>query len=228
MQKYTALILARANSSRIKNKNFIYFYGKPMFTWSVNAILKTKIFNKIFLSTDNDKIFLKDNRICQVFKRNKKNASKFATTADAVLEFIKKSKNIIDQKYLLVVYGCAPFIKKNEILRGLNLIKKKNFDSLFPVVENEIPLEKNLFIFKGKIKPIYIKKFNNNNQNLPKVYKDAGQWYLINIKKFLVKKKILTKNSGFIILKSEDCHDINYYNDLRIAKLKFKKLITKS
>lgn len=228
MQKYTSLILARANSSRIKKKNFINFYGKPMFTWSVNAILKTKIFNKIFLSTDNEKIFLKKSRIYQVFKRNKRNASKFATTSDAVLEFIKKNKNIIDQKYLLVAYGCAPFIKSNEILKGLDLIKKKKFETLFPLLENETPLEKNLFISKGKIKPLYKKKFNNNNQDLPKVYKDAGQWYWIDIKKFIVKKKILTKNSGFIILKPEDCHDINSYSDLKIAKLKFKKLITKS
>jgi CMP-N-acetylneuraminic acid synthetase len=223
VQKYTALILARVNSSRIKKKNFINFYGKPMYTWSVNAILKTKTFNKIFLSTDNEKIFLKKSRIYQVFKRNKKNASKFATTSDAVLEFIKNNKNVIDQKYLLVAYGCAPFIKTNEILKGLDLIKKKNFDSLWTIskIDKKFHPIKILKVQMQKIKyfhkngPSFV-----NRQHLNDLYIRNGIAYFFSRDTILKKKKILPENTGYVVIK-ENVFNIDNFNDLKKARIEF-------
>ena len=40
-----AIIPARANSKRIKNKNILNFLGKPMIQWSILAAKKTKIFD---------------------------------------------------------------------------------------------------------------------------------------------------------------------------------------
>ena len=47
-----ALITARANSIRIKNKNIKSFYGKPIIAYPIKVALSSKIFDKVIVSTD--------------------------------------------------------------------------------------------------------------------------------------------------------------------------------
>ena len=51
-----AIIPARGNSKRIKNKNIKNFFGKPVIYYSIIAAKKCKIFDKIIVSTDCKKI----------------------------------------------------------------------------------------------------------------------------------------------------------------------------
>ena len=56
MVKVVAIIPARGGSKRIKNKNIKIFFGKPMIAWTIIAALKSKIFNRVVVSTDDIKI----------------------------------------------------------------------------------------------------------------------------------------------------------------------------
>ena len=51
-----AIIPARSGSKRIKNKNIKLFCGKPIIYYSINEAKKSKIFQKIIVSTDSEKI----------------------------------------------------------------------------------------------------------------------------------------------------------------------------
>ena len=51
-----AIIPARIGSKRISKKNIKKFMGKPVIWYSIKAALKTKIFNKIIVSTDDSQI----------------------------------------------------------------------------------------------------------------------------------------------------------------------------
>ena len=51
-----AIIPARKNSQRIKNKNIKIFNGKPIIFWSIKTALKSKLFKDIFVSTDSKKL----------------------------------------------------------------------------------------------------------------------------------------------------------------------------
>lgn len=51
-----AFIFARAGSKRIKNKNLVLLNSKPLIYYSIEQSLKTKLFKKIFISTDSKKI----------------------------------------------------------------------------------------------------------------------------------------------------------------------------
>ena len=51
-----AIIPARKNSRRIKNKNIIKFCGKPIIYYSLKAAKKSKLFDKIIVTTDCKKI----------------------------------------------------------------------------------------------------------------------------------------------------------------------------
>ena len=51
-----AIIPARSGSKRIKNKNIKLFFGKPIITYVIKLLIKSKIFDKIIVSTDSNKI----------------------------------------------------------------------------------------------------------------------------------------------------------------------------
>ena len=56
--KFLAIIPARKNSKGLKNKNKLTFHGKPLFLPIIESI-KSKIFDKIVLTTDDDIIIKK-------------------------------------------------------------------------------------------------------------------------------------------------------------------------
>ena len=51
-----AIIPARKGSKRIKNKNIRKFRGKPIIAYSIELAVRAKIFDKIIVSTDCEKI----------------------------------------------------------------------------------------------------------------------------------------------------------------------------
>ena len=56
-QKETiAIITARSGSKRIKNKNILKFFGKPMIAYSIIAAKNSRLFKKIYICTDSKKI----------------------------------------------------------------------------------------------------------------------------------------------------------------------------
>ena len=50
--KLIALIPARSGSQRIKNKNIYNLNNKPLIAYSIKSALKSKIFDRIIVSTD--------------------------------------------------------------------------------------------------------------------------------------------------------------------------------
>ena len=49
------VIPARLNSKRLKKKNIINFFGKPLISYSISAAIKSKIFDKIIVSTESER-----------------------------------------------------------------------------------------------------------------------------------------------------------------------------
>lgn len=54
MKKLSALILAKSESKRLKNKNMLPFNGKPMFLTNVEKCLK--LLDKVYVSSDSEDI----------------------------------------------------------------------------------------------------------------------------------------------------------------------------
>ena len=52
--KITGLMLVKKNSSRLKNKNWRRYKGKPMFQWNLEKCLM--IFDEVYISSEDDKI----------------------------------------------------------------------------------------------------------------------------------------------------------------------------
>ena len=56
MKKNISIIPARGGSKRIPGKNILDFNGRPMIAWTIDAALKSGIFDKVLVSTDSEEI----------------------------------------------------------------------------------------------------------------------------------------------------------------------------
>ena len=90
-----AVIPARSGSKRIKNKNIKSFRKKPIIYWSIRAARKSKIFKKIYVSTDSKKIANVAKRFgAEVpFLRSRKLSNDKAGTSAVIRDFINRINN---------------------------------------------------------------------------------------------------------------------------------------
>ena len=86
------IIPARGNSKRIRNKNIINFYGKPIIYYSILLAKKSKLFSRIVVSTDDNKIakIAKKYGAEVPFIRSKKLSNDYVNSTDVVIDTIKK------------------------------------------------------------------------------------------------------------------------------------------
>ena len=223
-----AIIPARGGSKRIKNKNLINFFGKPIIYHSLELALNSKIFDKVFVSTDSKKIIeiVKKKKIDISFLRSKKNSSDSATIRDVLLEVLHKlKKNDQNYKYCCCIYPTSVFLNEKLISKSFKKLKKEKLDTILTISKFENKIQRSLQINKkGMIKMKNTKYVNKMSQNLKDYYFDSGQFFWIKTDSFLKSKKIIGKKTGSIILPNIICQDINTYEDLKQAKLKYSYL----
>jgi pseudaminic acid cytidylyltransferase len=86
-----AIIPARGGSKRIPDKNVKHFAGKPIIAYSIEAAKVSGLFDKIFVSTDSEKIALTAKKFgAEVpFMRPKELSDDFTPTAMVLLHALK-------------------------------------------------------------------------------------------------------------------------------------------
>ena len=129
--KRLAIIPARGGSKRIKNKNLVEFYGKPIIYYTINNARKSKLFDKIHISTDSNLIinFLKKIKIEPEFFRPNYLAGDKTSIAE-VLKFVVREyeKKNYFFKEIWLLYSCAPLINHIDLKlasKKYNKTKKK-------------------------------------------------------------------------------------------------------
>jgi N-acylneuraminate cytidylyltransferase len=86
--RWIAVILARAGSKGIKNKNIRDVAGKPLIAWSIEAALESEAFDEVWVSTDGDEIArVAEEYGAQVHRRSPITATDKASSDLALVEF---------------------------------------------------------------------------------------------------------------------------------------------
>lgn len=225
--KKIAIIPARGGSKRIPRKNIKHFLGKPIIAYSIETAINSRLFDEVMVSTDDDeiaKIALKYGATVP-FLRSQKTANDFATTLEVLEEVLKmyKTQNK-DFDYVCCIYACAPFSSVKNLRLSLNLLINKKFDSVFPIIPFGFPIQRALKENEGKVSFYYPEFSLSRSQDLEKSYHDAGQFYWLNTEICMEKKKILTDNSGSIVLTELEGQDIDNEIDWKLAEIKYELL----
>jgi len=137
-KKIIAIIPARKGSKRIKNKNLLKINGIPLISFSINYAKKSKLIDRIFVSTDGEGISKVSKKYgAEIILRPAKLANDTSSSDSAVLHAINYVKNNLKYDFDIVV-----FLQPTTVLRQLgeldlaikSLVKKK-LDTVFYSVD---------------------------------------------------------------------------------------------
>ncbi len=223
MIKRLAIIPARSGSKRIKNKNIKNFLGKPIIFYAIDTLRKSKLFSKIHVSTDSNKIKnlvnkknLKINRL-----RPKKLSSDTAPTME-VLKYEVKKFSEYNEKYdeIWLVSACNPLLQLKDLKNAAKIFNiKKNKFSLIAVTDYPAPIEWAFEIKKNKLTPVQKNMFKVRSNKLTEKYYDCDSFAIFKPNEIINSSKFGT-NTRFIPYKinRELAVDIDSLRDWKYAE----------
>ena len=214
-----AIIPARKNSKRIKNKNIKLFKGKPIIYWTIKYLKESKLFKEIFVSTDSKKIAnLSESYGVKALYPRPKLLSNDTTGILKVMSYevkklIKRDNNFNN---VCCVFPASPLLKKFYLTKGLNLLNKDT-DFVFSVSKNEKSTLRSFYLHNNYLQMINKKFINFRTQDLPESFMDAGQFYWAEKKKWIKKRKIFSRRSKIVVLPKNLTVDIDTIEDWKRA-----------
>ena len=213
-KKVIAIIPARGNSSRLKNKNMKKFNGRPLIQWTIESAIKCKLINDILISTDSEKIlkFCKKYKSVILSRRPKKLAKKTSKMKDVVLHEIKKNK-LKNYDYFILLQPTSPLRTLETISEGIRLCYKKKLKSCVSFYRINDKFLNN-FVFKKKgIKPLKKELYESKKSYcIP-----SGDIYISEVRNFIKSKSFLNKNTIPYFIKHE-YSDIDELKEFNIAE----------
>ncbi len=222
--KNLCIIPARGGSKRIPRKNIKDFLGKPIIAYSIEAALKSGMFDEVMVSTDDDEIasVAKKYGAKVPFLRSEATSNDYATTADVineVLDCYAKSGKVFDS--FTCLYSTAPFVRPERLKEAYSIIKNDIF-SVFTCVEFSYPIQRALHIVEGKISMLQPQYLKSRSQDLEKTYHDAGQFYVCMVDDFKKNQSLWGANTAGLVLSELEVQDLDTLTDWQIAEMKFK------
>jgi len=197
-----AVILARKGSKRIPGKNTINFLGKPMIQYTIENLKKWGKAD-IIISTDDDKakeVAQKNN----VAISDRKDGGDDVTMYQSLRDVLKHAHHA---KYLLA-YACCPFDIVGDLDRAYQMLSETD------MVTTLQPCSRERYIFDDRLIP--------QGNSLDLRYTHPGQFFMGWIDPLMEGGTIFVRNKKAIIIDWKEGQDINYPEDLEIAKLKLK------
>lgn len=225
--KKIAIITARGGSKRIPRKNIKNFCGKPIIVYSIEAALNSAIFDEVMVSTDDKEIvdIARKAGAKIPFLRSQETSNDYAVTSDVIREVLMQySKLGYNFNYGCCIYPTAPFVTADKLVHAMSIIKKRNVDTVMPVVSYSFPPQRAVVIRDGMVKMQFPENLNERSQDLEPIYHDCGQFYMFNVDSFLKSGKLMGENVVPIIMNNLEVQDIDNLEDWKIAEIKYKVL----
>jgi CMP-N-acetylneuraminic acid synthetase len=218
------IIPARKGSKGLKDKNIKKLNGKSLILHTIHTAKKCKSIKKIIVSTDDDRIIKKINKIEGVdipFKRPSRLSKDNSIAIDAYLHCINflERKNKIKIENFCVMLPTCPIRNPKDIEKTIKIFYSKKPDFLVSV--KETPPKEYIYVLdkKGYLKILSSKKNKLfNRQELDHTYTPNGSIYICNTKKLKKYKTFFTKKTYCYKMDKKFSVDIDTIEDFNLAK----------
>lgn len=220
-----AIITARGGSKRIPRKNIRPFLGKPIIAYGINAAIQSGLFDDVMVSTDDVEIadIAQHYGASVPFLRNAQTADDFATTANVLTEVLAQyAQQNVTFDYACCLYPTAPFVTEELLKRAFSTLIDRQFDTVYPVQRFSFPIQRAILLRNEKVQWFQPEYALTRSQDLEPAYHDAGQFYFFNVAAFQQNQRLITDNSGGIIISEMEAHDIDTEDDWQVAELKYQ------
>lgn len=223
-----AVIPARGGSKRIPRKNIKPFCGKPMLAWSIEAAKTSQCFDRIIVSTDDDEI-AEVARTCGAevpFQRPSELANDYAGTIPVVAHAIGWMQSQGESpSAVCCIYATAPFLRVEDLHRGLQDLERTGADYAFSVTRYEFPIQRAVRIANtGRVEMLFPENFNTRSQDLEETYHDAAQFYWGRAQAWVSGKTIFSDAAIPVVLPLHRVQDIDTPEDWERAEWMFKSM----
>jgi len=236
--KVLAIIPARSGSKSVPHKNIKLLLGKPLIAYSIEHALKSKLINRVIVSTDSEQYaeiarsfgaetpFLRPEEISQ----DNSNDREYFIHA---LAWLKKNEKYVPE--ICVQLRPTHPIRKVEDINAMIqiLIDNPDADSVRSVVKNETytPYKMWFLSNKNELKPIITstdidEPYNQPRQALPETYFQNASVDVIRTKTILEKKSLSgDKILGYVM---DEEYDIDNEKEFERAQRRIMELSTTS
>jgi len=229
MAKSIAIIPARGGSKRIPRKNIKDFYGKPLIAYSIETAIKSKLFDKVIVSTDDEEIakIAKEYGAQVPFLRPSELSDDFKSVGVALthaLDWYEKRGEVFE--YSCMIYATAPLLQSSYLKEGFEKLQNSDATVALSVTSMPFPIQRTFKITnEGRCEMFWPENFNKRSQDLEEAYQDAGQFVW---KKIFQTQKDITFGSDTIpiVLPRHLVQDIDTLEDWERAQIIYK-VITK-
>jgi len=216
MRKLVALLPLKANSERVSGKNFREFHGKPLFRWTLDALLSLEKVEQVIINTDardlleniglpdSDKILIRDRKteICgDLVSMNK---------------VIADDLNAVEASAYLMTHTTNPLISPTTFSDAIDSYFKstqEGFDSVFSVNKYQSRF------FSDQLNPINHDPDNLiRTQDLQPMYEENSCLYLFSRESFIKKQSRIGLNPGVFVTPFSESVDIDDHDTWKLAE----------
>jgi pseudaminic acid cytidylyltransferase len=221
-----AIIPARRGSKRIPHKNIRPFAGKPIIAYSIQAALECELFDKVIVSTDDEKIaniahqfgaetpFLRPTNLADDYTGTN------AVVKHAISWFIEQGTKV---QYACCIYATAPFLQTRYLQQGFKKLNNSDKTFAFSVTTFPFPIQRAIKInIDGSVKAFFPENTEKRSQDLEEVYHDAGQFYWGRAEAFLQDIQMFSESSLPVVLPRYLVQDIDTLEDWTRAELMYQ------
>lgn len=227
-QKVICIIPARGGSKGLKNKNLMKVNNKPLIFYPINAAIKSKVCDYVFVSTNSKKIakVAKFYNASVPFLRKEKYSQDLTTTEKTLQNALLEIENYLNIRFDICVFlTCTNIFRKIEwIKEAVGILKKnKSIDSAFSVHS----IYKHFWHFKNnKLKKVLPWMRNYTSRQIaPKLYREDTGLACATRAKFWREGKRIGKKVKLIINHDTNTSiDIHSKADLKLADFIVKQL----
>ena len=223
-----AIIPARGGSKRIPKKNIKDFCGRPIISYSINAAIKSSLFDIVMVSTDSEEIvsLAKEYGAEVPFLRSNRTSDDYATTSDVLEEVLVRYKDIgYTFDCFCCIYPTAPLVTATKLNEAFTLFEDKKAEAVLPVVKYSYPPQRAIVIKDGLASFQYIENRFARSQDLEAIYHDAGQFYFLRTEEFVKQHDLVLKKTIPLIVNELEVQDIDNETDWKLAEIKYRMAV---
>lgn len=219
-----AIIPARGGSKGIKKKNLIKVNNVPLIGFTINAIKKSKKFDRIIVSSDSDEILKTAISFgAETIKRPKNIARDDSPSEDAVMHVLNNLPKNHEIENIGLFQATSPLRTELHIKKSFDQFIKEASETLISVKRIDNKLLKAFYQEGEDFLPIKENFPFSPRQKLPLAFLPNGAIYLAKFKFFTQSKSFNSQKMSFYIMSDESSLDIDTMNDFNTLKRILKR-----
>ena len=220
------LIPARGGSQRIPRKNIKEFLGKPIIAYSIETALKSGLFDRVVVSTDDEEIAnISINYGAEVpFIRPHNISDNFTGTVPVIRHGILECQKIFGNiDTVCCIYPTSPLLDVEYLKKAYTKLKAdESLEFVFSATEFGYNIFRSFKINNDTVEMFWPENYSKRSQDLPLAFHDAGQFYFGKTDSFLNRDDMFSNVSSVVILPRYLVQDIDNLEDWYRAELLYK------